>query len=102
MSLYRKTIFKTTIITCNNLQQYCKHTATGFPWLLSYTKEVVSYESVSLIWKSNKKHKEVKNHDFQRTVFRTQALKVAGRPDNYDCKEARNIGTKRKQVATIG
>ena len=40
--------------------------------------------------------------DFQRTVFRAQALEVAWRADNHDRKENRDSGAKRKQVAADG
>ncbi|MBR6050026.1 MAG: helix-turn-helix transcriptional regulator [Clostridia bacterium] len=40
--------------------------------------------------------------DFQRTVFRAQALEVAERADNDDRKEDRDLDTERKQVAADG
>jgi hypothetical protein len=68
-----------------------------------YTKGGDAYDCIRLIWKSNmKKRKGGKKYDFQRTVFRAQELEVAGRADNHDRKENRDLGTKRKQVAADG
>ena len=62
----------------------------------------LSLEVPFIVKKSDKKTEGGKNHDFQRTVFRTQAPKVAGRPDNNDFEKTRNIGAKRKQMAAAG
>lgn len=45
-------------------------TATGFPWLLSYTQKVVMRMIVFCCFgnQKTKKEKEVKNHDFQRNL----------------------------------
>ena len=67
-----------------------------------YTKGGDAYDCIRMIWKSNKKQKEVKNHNFQRTVFRTQAPEVDGRSDNDDREKTRNIGSQREQMAVAG
>lgn len=52
-----------------------------------YTRGGDAYDCAKLNWKSNKQMKEVKNYDFQRTVFRAQAPEVTGRTDNNDLQK---------------